>query len=63
MAAGRAASHGAGRHRHRERVQKDDNREDIQSSQEEGDAARSGVLHLQRPLRGVEHVGAVDQDR
>lgn len=63
MAAGRTARHGAGRNRHRERVQKDNNCEDIQSSQEEGDAVRSGVLHLQCPLRGMEHVGAVDQDR
>lgn len=55
--------HGAGRNRRRERIQKDNNCENIQSSQEERDAFRSGVLYLQCPLRRLEYVGAVDQDR
>lgn len=59
----KSGSHGAGPHRHHERVQEDDHGEAIQSSQEEGDAFGSGVLRLQRPLRGVEHVGAARHDR
>lgn len=51
------------RRRHAVRVQKGDHRKDVQSSQEEGDAPCASVLRLQRPLRGVEHVGAADQDR
>ncbi len=59
---GSGAASASGPH-HDDGLQEIHHRQDVQSAQEEGDAAGAGVFGLQRSVRGVGHVEHPDQDR